>query len=146
MTLFANHATMNINAGCGLRLIPSRPQEMPSDNADNTQRAHDTADLAHGAGALLVPSPASPPPFAPASLDPMNTPTVSMVAPTGNSIKLLVCGSTSMLQSRRCTRSSVRVVQRGSGGELAGIAAAGFDARSAERQEQLQQLFTASTQ
>jgi hypothetical protein len=32
------------------------------------------------------------------------------------------------------------------GGELAGIAAAGVDARGAERQEQLQQLFTASTQ
>jgi hypothetical protein len=32
------------------------------------------------------------------------------------------------------------------GGELAGVAAAGVDARGAERQEQLQQLFTVLTQ
>jgi hypothetical protein len=80
-----------------------------SDNTDNTQapppcrgppawRAYDAADPAQE---LFL----SPPLSARASSDPTNTPTVTTVALTGNSIELLVCGNTSTPWSRRCTRS-----------------------------------------
>ncbi|KAJ7340783.1 hypothetical protein DFH08DRAFT_963637 [Mycena albidolilacea] len=76
----------------------------------------------------------SPPLFVRALSDPTNTPTVTTVAPTGDSIELLACGNTSTPRSRR-SKGAGRPAWVG--GELAGLTAAGVNARGAERQEQL---------
>jgi hypothetical protein len=90
--------------------------------------------------------------------DPTNTPTLSTVAPTGGSIELLaslrqhshaaeqalyVQLATTPMGALNDVRRAFMIAAKGTGrparvgGELAGITAAGVDARGAKRQEQL---------
>ncbi|KAJ7818993.1 hypothetical protein B0H14DRAFT_3473440 [Mycena olivaceomarginata] len=121
MTLFANHATMNINTHRGLH-----PKKCPVTMLTTPKRPHLVAGLPPTAG-------------------------VQQHFHTAEQVLYTQLTTTSM-GVLNDVRHAFMIVAKGAGrpawvrGELAGVAAASVDTRCTEQQEQLQQLFTASTQ